>query len=166
MPSLEQIGRDLLAAGYLSADQLTFTHPLNRRVVSVEETGTEVELWEECVGRLLQREQLRAADAWSRYVVLIIRAAPSLALCRAAAAFAQRVDRCRRVAIFAEALGGSRQVLPFLALGGAGIGIDVPSFDVASLVRSSPLCGVTASALLDDTVPLTTLEQTALEHEP
>jgi hypothetical protein len=165
MPNREEIVRDLLDAGYLTADRQTFSHSLNRRVVAIDEIGPDVDLWEDCVARLLQRDRLRAADAWTRYIVLIIQAAPTLPLRRAAAAFSQRVDRCRRVAIFAEAPDHSGQPLPFLALGSAGIGIDVPKVDVSSLVRSSSLSEATASALLDNTVPLTILEQTALEQE-
>lgn len=162
----EEIVDQLLKAHYTSHDGQTFSHPDNRRVVAVDEIGPDIDGWEGRVARLLQREALRTSAAWNRYVVLVIQAAPSLQLCRAAAAFSQRVDRCRRVALFAEtAAAALPYTLPFLALTGAGVGLEVRQPDVADLVRSSLLSEVTASALLDQTVPITRLEQLALEQE-
>jgi len=157
------VADQLARAGFRESESGCFISLESPRVVGLAVCQPDPKSWPEKTEELLRKEPMRVALSWARYVVLLIDARKTSALAWAAAAFAQDVSKCRRIAIFVNANDG-QVTLPFVGLPSLGEGTDAPPRDLEVIVRDS-LTGSLADAFLNEDIAGTKVQELAEKEE-
>jgi len=153
----------LASAGFREIQSGCFTSFSSPRVVGLAVCQPDPKSWHEKTEELLRREPMRVALSWARYVVLLIDARKTSSLAWAAAAFAQDVSKCRRIAIFVNSSDG-HVTLPFVGLPSLSDGTEAPPRDFEVIVRNS-LTGNLADAFLNEDIAATKVQELAEQEE-
>src|SRR5262245_14592030 len=93
------VADQLARAGFRETESGCFTSLSNPRVIGLAVCQPDPKSWQEKTEELLRKEPMRLALSWARYIVLLIDGSKTSSLAWAAAAFAQDVSKCRRIAL-------------------------------------------------------------------
>jgi hypothetical protein len=158
------VAERLTKGGFREVEAGCFTSPISPRVVALAVCGPEPDTWRQKAEDLLRKETMRQALSWARYVIVLVDGRKTASLARSAAAFAQDVSKCRRIALFLNHNTGEQVTLPFIGLPSFEHRADASPQDVEGVVRHH-LSKDLAEAFLNEEIPMTRVQHLAEEDE-
>lgn len=162
--AFDAIGVQLRAAGFREVEPSCFTSAASARVVGLAVCPADPEIWRRETEHLLNKETIRRALSWARYVIIIVDSPKTRPLAWSAAAFAQNVSKCRRIVLFYDRTTDALPSVPFVGLQPLSYGVDAPARDVEAVVRRT-LPPVLADAFLTEDLATARLQVLAEESD-